>query len=114
MKIKASFIVVSFVCVCILCGTFFAIKFAPKKNPFPPKGGFPQEQETASVRTMVAERKTLHAYVDTNGEIECESSVDCYPDIGGKIARVYVALGDTVKKEMFLRKLIQASLAHIT
>ena len=98
MKIKASFIVVSFFCVCILCGTFFAIKFAPKKNPFPPKGGFPQEQETASVRTMVAERKTLHAYVDTNGEIECESSVDCYPDIGGKIARVYVALGDTVKK----------------
>ena len=48
MKVKASFIVVSFVCVCILCGTFFAIKFAPKKNPFPPNVG--QEQETASVR----------------------------------------------------------------
>lgn len=98
MKVKVSFVVVSVLCLCVLAGTFFVIKFSPKKSSFPPKDGASQEQEAASVRTMAGERKTLHAYVDTNGEIECESSVDCYPDIGGKIARVFVALGDTVKK----------------
>lgn len=53
---------------------------------------------TVSVTTVEARRTTLHDYVNTNGEIECESSVDCFPDIGGKVARVYVSLGDRVSR----------------
>ncbi|MGN0728734.1 efflux RND transporter periplasmic adaptor subunit [Treponema sp.] len=97
MKAKLSFIVISVICVFVLAVSFLALKFSPEKKP----GGFkPMERpaEAVTVRTMPAERGTLHAYVDTNGEIECERNVDCYPDIGGKIAKVYVSLGDVVKK----------------
>lgn len=55
-------------------------------------------QVVVSVTTQEAARGTLHDYVNTNGEIECVRSVDCFPDIGGKIARVYVSLGDSVRR----------------
>ncbi len=61
--------------------------------------GFGGENASAvSVRTIIAQKQDLQDYVVTNGEIECESSVDCYADIGGKIAKIYASLGDSVRK----------------
>lgn len=103
MKATKSSVIIITACICLLVGTYCVIKFAPKKNMFPGGGMGPggfgmQEAETVTVRTASAEKSVLHDYVDTNGEIECESSIDCYPDIGGKVARVFVSLGDRVRK----------------
>ena len=51
-----------------------------------------------SVRTQEAKVSTLHDYVNTNGEIRPETSVDVFPEIGGRIVKVNVALGSNVKK----------------
>ena len=53
-------------------------------------------QNVVSVKTRVAAKGELHDYVKSNGEIEAQTSVDAYPDIGGRIVRVNVALGDRV------------------
>ena len=100
-KIKKSTLIIAAACVAVLFVGFCMLNFAPKKSGFPggPGGpGFGGEMAEVTVRTMTAQVATLHDYVETNGEIECESSVDCYPDIGGKVARVYVSLGDRVWK----------------
>ncbi len=99
IKLKKFPIIIIVLCILLLFVTFCFVKFAPKRGGFPGgrrPGGTKDAEMT--VRTSIAEVQTLHDYVDTNGEIECESSVDCFPDIGGKIAKVFVALGDRVKK----------------
>ena len=100
-KIKKSTFIIGAACVAVLFVGFCMLNFAPKKSGFPggPGGpGFGGEATQVTVRSTTAQVGTLHDYVETNGEIECESSVDCYPDIGGKVARVYVSLGDRVWK----------------
>ena len=60
--------------------------------------GGQNNQTAVSVRTQVAEVKTLHDYVNTNGEIATQSSIEVFPDIGGKIVSVNVRLGSTVRR----------------
>ena len=55
-------------------------------------------QTVFSVKTMKAEVSVLHDYVATNGEVEAQSSIEVFPDMGGKIRNVYVSLGSPVKK----------------
>ena len=73
-----------------------------------PGGGFggmsSQSTNLISVRTLVAEVTPLQDYVNTTGEIEPTSSVDVFPDIGGKIQSVSVSLGSYVKKGAALMK----------
>ena len=73
-----------------------------------PGGGFggmsSQPTNLISVRTLVAEVTPLQDYVNTTGEIEPTSSVDVFPDIGGKIQSVSVSLGSYVKKGAALMK----------
>ena len=100
-KVKKSTLIIGAACVAVLFVGFCMMNFAPKKGG-PPGGpggpGFGGEATEVTVRSTTAQVATLHDYVETNGEIECESSVECYPDIGGKIAKVFVALGDRVWK----------------
>ncbi len=71
-------------------------------------GGFggmsAQSANLISVRTLTAEVTPLQDYVNTTGEIEPTSSVDVFPDIGGKIQSVNVNVGSYVKKGAVLMK----------
>lgn len=98
-KIKLIPMIIIAVCVLLLVITFIGVK-ASKKNK---EGGFGgrgmQQGNTAvSVRTTLAKNDTLHDYVNTNGEIQAQSSIDVFPDIGGKIVDVRVTLGSQVKR----------------
>ena len=71
------------------------------------KGGAGMPSQSAnliSVRTLTAEITPLQDYVNTTGEIEPTSSVDVFPDIGGKIQSVSVNVGSYVKKGAVLMK----------
>jgi multidrug efflux pump subunit AcrA (membrane-fusion protein) len=96
-KIKKSTVLVAAVCVVFLIVAAAVVNRTKQKN-----GGMMNMggggQNVVSVKTAAAENSVLHDYVETNGEIECESSIDVYPDIGGKVSRLFVSLGDFVKK----------------
>ena len=62
------------------------------------KGGRGGNGAVVSVKTMTAEIKTLHGYVNTNGEVESQNSVSVFPDMGGKVMSTSVMLGSSVKK----------------
>ena len=51
-----------------------------------------------SVQTVVAVPQTMHDFVNTNGNIETQTSVEVYPSIAGKVVQVNVSLGTHVKK----------------
>ncbi len=61
-------------------------------------------QNLISVRTLTAQLTPLQDYVSTTGEIEPTSSIDVFPDIGGKIQSVSVHLGSHVRKGAELMK----------
>lgn len=67
-------------------------------------GGFGNSQ-TYSVKTYEAGVSVLHDYVMTNGEVECENSVQVYPSIGGKVVETFVSLGSKVKKGDVIAKI---------
>ncbi|MBP5464476.1 MAG: efflux RND transporter periplasmic adaptor subunit, partial [Treponema sp.] len=67
-------------------------------------GGGQASANTISVRTLTAAVTPLQDYVNTTGEIEPTSSVDVFPDIGGKIQSVNINVGSYVKKGAVLMK----------
>ena len=62
-------------------------------------------QTTFSVKTATAVLTTLHDYIATNGEVEAQSSIEVFPDIGGKVVDVSVSLGSPVKKGQIVGKI---------
>jgi membrane fusion protein, multidrug efflux system len=60
---------------------------------------------TVSVKTEIASVKTLHDYVRTNGDVEAVSSIQVFPDIGGKVVDVHVSLGSSVTKGEVIAKI---------
>ncbi len=104
MKSKKIPVIIVVVCAVVLVATFLLVKFLPKGNSF--SGGNRSENASlVSVRTMTAELQTLHDYVNTNGEIEPQSSIEVYPSIGGKVFRVYVSLGSNVTKDQLIAEI---------
>ena len=93
-----------------VAGVFLYVKFGTKTNNAMGQkmpGGFPggfgnQSQNVVSVKTVKAGKGELHDYVKSNGEIASQTSVDVFPDIGGKIVRVNVALGTRVYRGQIL------------
>jgi multidrug efflux pump subunit AcrA (membrane-fusion protein) len=57
-----------------------------------------QETPVYSVRTANAQKQTLHAYLDVNGDIVAVQQADAYPDVSGKLVSVYTSLGSYVRK----------------
>lgn len=51
-----------------------------------------------SVRTQTLSAGSLRDYLDLTGEVVTETNVAVYPDVGGKLAAVYVQVGDQVVK----------------
>ena len=94
MSVKAKRIILVVVVVAIVIGIFMIPK---KKSSFPMKGG--AEAETVySVKTMTASRTSLQEYLSLNGNIQTANSIAVYPDISGKIVKVYVTLGSKVNR----------------
>lgn len=78
----------------------FLIKSGKKKSPaggFGRWGGFGGGATVTSVRTVVAEPVTMHDYVNTNGDIETQRSIEVYSSISGKVVQVDVSLGSHVE-----------------
>jgi membrane fusion protein, multidrug efflux system len=63
-----------------------------------PVAGQADANQAKPVRVKAAEIKTLRPYVDRGGDVEASVEVAVYPDIGGKLVDLRVALGDSVRK----------------
>jgi len=78
----------------------FVINSGKKKGPagFGKWGGFGGGAgQVTSVQTVVAEKTTMHDYVNTNGDIETQRSIEVYSSISGKVVQVDVSLGSHVE-----------------
>ncbi|MDR0685660.1 MAG: efflux RND transporter periplasmic adaptor subunit [Spirochaetaceae bacterium] len=56
------------------------------------------EAAVFSVRTEEAGKRTLRAILEVNGDIVSAQEADVFPDVSGKLVRMYVALGSQVRK----------------
>jgi multidrug efflux pump subunit AcrA (membrane-fusion protein) len=64
-----------------------------------PGGQGTQDRNTVfAVRTAYAERRTLQAYIEVNGNIVSEKQVAVVPDAAGKLVSMKVSLGSLVQK----------------
>lgn len=104
MKIRKSFIVAGIAVLAVVLTAVYANTIG-KSSGKPGmaggpggKGGRGGNGAVVSVKTMTAEIKTLHGYVNTNGEVESQNSVSVFPDMGGKVMSTSVMLGSSVKK----------------
>ena len=68
-----------------------------------------QSQNVTSIRSQIATVTALQDYIFTTGEIEPQTSVDVFPEIGGKIKELFVSLGSNVKKGDLLIKIDPSS-----
>ena len=57
-----------------------------------------KETPVYSVRTMDAQKKTLYAFLDVNGDIESSQQAGVFPDMPGILVSVNVGLGSFVRK----------------
>ena len=109
-KIKVLRRIILTVCVIALVGFVFVFvkgKGMDGAGAISPKSGMPtppgmpalEKSETIhSVKTEVLEKKDLQEYLTLNGNIQATNTISVYPQIGGKITKVYVTLGSTVKR----------------
>lgn len=62
-----------------------------------------QEAETIfAVATTEAVEGQIYNYLELNGDIAAKTTVDTYPDAAGKLNRLYVKVGDTVRKDQVI------------
>ena len=74
--------------------------FLPKgnKSGFGTKGKGAAPETVFRITTVQAEEKDLHSYLEINGDVEADNTVEVFPDISGKLARLSAHLGSAVKK----------------
>jgi len=56
------------------------------------------ETPVYSVRTVNAQKQTLYAFLDVNGDIVSAQQADVFPDVAGKLVSVQVGIGSYVRK----------------
>lgn len=56
------------------------------------------EETIHSVKTKTLEAEVLQEYLTMNGNVQSNNTISVYPEIGGKIVKVYVTLGSNVKR----------------
>ena len=102
-KSKLVIIIVS-VIVLIVLGFIIVQRVTVKKESGPAgmggKGGFSfgGGRTATAVKSVVAQNMTLKSFVNTNGEIQTQNSIDVYPSMGGKVIQMNVSLGASVRK----------------
>jgi len=93
--------VILFIIIASTAFAIFKIKQSKNKNPAGPWGGPGAwgggAAVVTSVETVIATPQTMHDFVNTNGNIETQTSIEVYPSIAGKVVRVNVSLGSSVK-----------------
>lgn len=98
-KVKTILIVV---CVILITAAVIVVinVTGKKSSAMGGQGGSRRNGQRAvvTVRSEVAEVKTLNDYVITNGEVESQSAIDVFPSMSGKIAEINVMLGSQVRK----------------
>ncbi len=93
--------------IILVCGVLLivvAAAFIPKKNKMmgrpagePGMGGAANET-VYSVTSQTVEKTELQEYLTMNGNVQAGNTISVYPEIGGKIIKVYVTLGSEVKR----------------
>lgn len=90
----------------VLLILFFVGCTKPAQNPQAPQEVFnPQgstQQTVFAVNAFLSYKGDLNAYLEFGGDVSAVSSVDVLPDTSGKISRIYVSVGDVVKKDQVL------------
>ena len=56
------------------------------------------EETIHSVKSLTLEPTVLQEYLTMNGNVQSNNTISVYPEIGGKITKVYVTLGSNVKR----------------
>lgn len=69
----------------------------PGKAAGKPSGDAPAA--VFAVNTTTATRGQIRDYLMLSGDIVAGSTVDAYPDVAGKVSRLFVAIGDRVQKD---------------
>lgn len=100
--------VTAIVFVSIIAITAILMGIIMKGNKSKKSGGFPGGfgggfggfggGAPVSVRTIVAENTAMTDFVTTNGEIETQTAIEVFPQIGGKVVQMKVSLGSQVQK----------------
>ena len=93
-KMRRSYIVMLVAVVITALAVLFARNLSRKNKEGGP-GGRRGTSTVFSVKTALLEKTVLHDYVSTNGEVEAQSSIEVFPDIGGKVV--------SVKRSSFMR-----------
>lgn len=90
----------------VLLILFFVGCTKPAQNPQAPQEVFnPQgstQQTVFAVNAFLSYKGDLNGYLEFGGDVSAVSSVDVLPDTSGKISRIYVSVGDVVKKDQIL------------
>ncbi len=92
-KKKAAVVIVAAICVIVVVAVFMMPGGASR---MPERSA--DQTVTYSVRSEPAARQTLIDYIQASGDVEATSSIDVYPDMGGKLVRTHVNLGSMVTR----------------
>lgn len=83
--------------ILLTAGVLLLFSACMPKTPTPQAAS--QEQEPVfAVATTTAVSGSLYDYLDLSGDVEPASTVEAYADTAGKLTRLYVDVGDYVKK----------------
>lgn len=80
------------------CAAVLTLAGCAKTKPQAAQNNAAAEEAVFTVKSQSAEIKDLYSYIATNGSIEANRQIEVFPDIGGKLIEVSVALGSKVKK----------------
>jgi multidrug efflux pump subunit AcrA (membrane-fusion protein) len=99
VKKAAAFFAVLFAAAgCVFLPSLLAEPKNGTANGGPEKPGTPAAETVFSVRTAKAANRDLQAHLEVNGNVVNENQVAVFPDMGGKLVSVNVALGARVQK----------------
>ncbi|HDQ14892.1 MAG TPA: efflux RND transporter periplasmic adaptor subunit [Sediminispirochaeta sp.] len=95
---------ISVIAMVLLLGSCGA--FGEKGESAEPAEGAPEtrqeEQTVFAVTTIPASEGEIRDYIDLNGDLVSRTQVDTYPEISGKLSRVYVEVGQRVRKDQVI------------
>lgn len=99
LKSVLKFVVPIIVLLLVLVLAYFIMK-GGNKGGMPGAGGWGGAPggNVTTVRTIVAENTTMKDFVNTNGEVQTQTSIEVFPSIGGKVVQMNVSLGSQVRK----------------
>lgn len=98
MKTKGKTFIVIIAVLIITVAVILVANISSKKTSPGKMGRGDGNANVFTVRSSTLSLGDLHDFIETNGEIESQSSVAVFPDNGGIIAELLVSLGSKVKK----------------